>query len=380
MTIFDPETIDTEEVFEDNESVLYLLSSKYGLGHASRAVAIAQHLGETLPITFAADERVYDFMDDQLGDSGVQYKFVPISYDKDMPKNVFWDENKPVLKRAKRAAMVINDFLVQVPYVREYLSEHDIRKMLVGIYHSIDGYDSESAGVAEYREKYRVAAKVLDFLFLAQPKEEYQPPYALPEGTLVIPCSPVVRSITKTEQEVKAELGLAEDEDFILIQGGMMGNKQLQTAITSLAQMTIQGVRRVFVPYRMPYDHEAMEATDTVVIPARFDAHNLVAASSGLITKPGMQIICEAIAYQRPILTVDDADPERQLKIAMLGDILGEDLPYFLDVDTSMDHQIEHWRAKSQEIIERFARVDCNGAREISQVLIAAHRMEKTQT
>jgi len=355
------------EVEPSQEDILYLLSSKVGLGHASRAVAIAQELEQN--IIFATDQNVRPFLDANLKARG-ELNYIPLAYSPDMDEADFLVKNPDVLHSAEKTRIVINDFLRQVSYLRAGMNrEFQDRKLIIGVYHSIDGYSINDPRGQAFQAMYMEAARTLDYLFLIEPRETHGDPYELTSGTVVIPCNPVIRKPTKDPDEVKQELGIDPEEEFILVQGGMEGNGEIRQVITQLSQLSLNGMRKVLAPYNMHIPDEYVIGSDIIIAHQRPDGHNLVNASAGVIAKPGMQITCEAIGARKPLLTVGDPNPERQLKLTMLQEILGRDIRFYLDVEQPLSAQIGEWLEHSPAIAQRFGTIACDGAGTIARAL-----------
>ncbi len=98
--------------------------------------------------------------------------------------------------------------------------------------------------------------------------------------------------------------------------------------------------------------------------------HDFVAAAKGVIAKPGMQTLSEAVVYNVPILLLPDDHPERKLKLQMLETLIGSALfPLSLDDATSYMTQIKNWLASRKKQIEIFRKVSGKGAMEVAKYL-----------
>lgn len=354
------------EVLQEYACLPYLLSSKIGLGHSSRAVAVAQQFPEELPVVFGAYEASREFISANLEFSGRQASYVDIAYDPDMDNLSFVAQNGRLLELIQQSGrLVVSDFLLQVGYLKEELEERGVEREIAGIYHTLDGYDAHGEKSLDYLDRCRKAAAYLDYLFLVEPKPFHRPPYRNYE-TLVIPTSPAIRAVTKSPEQVKAELGMEPDDNFIYVQGGMKGNSELRRLLISLNQLNLDDLKLLVVPYDMEYHPAIAENNQLVFVQRRMDGQNVIAAASGVISKPGMQILCESVAFRKPILFVNDEDPERQMKLVMIEEILGSDLPYLLDLNQGLTDQIQHWLGKASLISERFDHIPCDGAQEIA--------------
>lgn len=349
------------------ETLLYFLSSSLGLGHASRAVAVAQEFSKIsdTAIVFGAHPKAHQFLAENT--KGAQ--ILKLDYYPAMDHNQFASTNKDLFDLLPQSSIVVNDFLVQIPAVRQAIAEHMPSLPLVGVYHSIFGYPMDDVGVRAYQDSYRSVTESLDALFLGEPKPAHLRPYEIDSGTTIIPCDPIVRPVTKDAVTVKQELGLELDENFIYIQGGMSGSAELHEFAQTLGEFSMHGLRLVAAPMLRSGEQLNIGDQSVVHMPKRMDGQNIVAASVGVISKPGMGTLGEAIAARKPVLFVGDEDPERKVKYQMLRDILGNELPFLLHSRESLAIQIKNWLAASNEISSRFVDIPCDGAATVAQYL-----------
>jgi hypothetical protein len=354
-----------------HEQILYFLSSTSGLGHASRAVAIAQEMAfhNEASITFAAHPNAHEFLHNNLAHTGLDYEVASLNYAAFMPDDEFVAINGPIFGRLSCSNVVTNDFLTQINSVRTALSDQSLTAPLVGVYHSIEGYAVDDIGVKTYQDAYRAIAKSLHVLFLAEPKLTHMAPYEMDNGTLVVPCDPVVRKPTKSPEQVKLELGLQPEDEFIFVQGGMSGSGELREFIDSLSGLSIKGLKLVLAPFRAGLEQFTLDGEHVIHMPKRMDAQNIVAASQGIISKPGMGIMGEAIANAKPLLFVHDYDPERIVKYVMLQQILGNELPFLLTTEKPIMPQINDWLEAAPEISQQFSAIPCEGAAKLARAI-----------
>lgn len=353
----------------DLADITYVLASKTGYGHSSRAVAILRELDQPTNVLFAANNNVHKFIDYNLKDTQVRHGYMPVHYRPQHTAEWFTANNKDLVHVAAESPLVVNDYLKQFRFLGDALRRTRHDQLYIGIYHSIEGYSTDDFMIKKYQETYKDTARSLDYLFLVEPKVEHAAPYELAGGAMVIPTDPVVRQITKEPAEVRRDIGLEPDEDFILVQSGMSGNRYLREFVASLAELSLRGLRLVLVPSRMQIDADMMREAGITVIPNAMDANNLVNAAAGVIAKPGMQIVSEAIGYRRPLLLVDDPSPEPKLKITMVQEVVGPDLPAKLDVEANICSQISEWAQAAPEISAAYSRIPCDGARQIARLL-----------
>jgi hypothetical protein len=82
-----------------------------------------------------------------------------------------------------------------------------------------------------------------------------------------------------------------------------------------------------------------------------------------------MGTICEAIASRKPLLLVNYPTPEGRAKFEMLQEILGNDLPFRLDIERPLTTQIADWLDAAGEVSLRFATIPCDGAATVARAL-----------
>jgi hypothetical protein len=262
---------------------------------------------------------------------------------------------------------MVNDFHLQIPGLRSLMEKGGVSLPFVGVYHSIDGYNSDNQEITKFQRDFMLAARQLDYLFLSEPKPEHGPSYALDSGTTVIPVDPIVRQPTLDAATVKAQLGLDPEDEFIYLQGGgRINGQELEQVALSLQNVSLGGLRIVTA---LNGSNHTDGNSNVVYIRPRHDGHNLIAASAGVISKPGMGIVCEAIASRKPLLLVDYPTAEARTKFEMMRDILGGDLSFRLDIGAETQPQIARWLDQSNDISDRFASIPCMGARIVASTV-----------
>jgi|GEM_PF-1584891 len=354
---------------DDPDPLLYLISSSSGYGHLSRAVAIAHELDQATPVTLMSHTAGHQFLLDNLAHSSLNFRLEPLYYGFNISDEAFLEANSVLRDELTKRPVVVNDFFTQIPAIRSIPGYDQSDQLVVGVYHSMDGYHTDDLEIKAYQERYKKIARTHDVVFLTEPRTHHKQPYELDESTIVIPCDPVVRKADKDPELVKRELGLSPEDEFIYVQGGMTGSKELRNLVISMGSVSLSGLKIVMTPCTSVSSQLVIDNGNIISVSHRMDAQNIVAASAGVISKPGMGILCEAIDNKKPLLLVDDAGPERKLKYAMLHELLGDDLPYRIYEDRPITRQIEAWQDNAEEISQRFSQVPCEGARKISQML-----------
>lgn len=356
-----------ERQTEESAEIAYVLSSFYGFGHSSRAIAIAQALAPAQPITFIARVPVHDFLRANLDEYDAPIGLVEPDYEKLTPDEEYIVRNQHLSDVIGNAKVVVNDFHMQIPALRALMNKSGVRLPFIGVYHSISGYESEDDDVNTFQNQFLQLAEGLDYLFLAEPKITHEAPYELDSGTQVIPCAPIVRKPSVDPAEVKQRFGMGPDEEFIYVQGGgLLSGSELEYVARSLQSVMLNGLKVVIVRR----DIEQVVSNDnTVYVPPSTDGHNVIAASAGVITKPGMGTIAEAIAARKPLLLVDYPTPEAKAKYAMMNQILGDDLVFRLNVAQELASQIINWLDQSSEIQDKLSKIRCDGAQTVASAL-----------
>lgn len=82
-----------------------------------------------------------------------------------------------------------------------------------------------------------------------------------------------------------------------------------------------------------------------------------------------MGTISEAIANRKPLLLVDYPGAEAQAKFEIIKQILGDYMPFRLDVAQQLRPQITRWLEAGPEISSRLSTVPCEGASLVANAL-----------
>src|SRR3989344_6359427 len=150
MQINESQSFFSEEPREkDNPQnpLLYLLSSKKGWGHITRAIAVAQHLSIETPVCFGVYQHAQDFIGDNLNKRNIS--FVPCNYDVsqtdidfsnyDEEKRKFLTANPGLADFVVNSKIILTDFLAPSIFIRDLIEETPQSDHLIaGIYHSFD--------------------------------------------------------------------------------------------------------------------------------------------------------------------------------------------------------------------------------------------------
>jgi hypothetical protein len=352
----------------DEPALVYVLSSMYGFGHSSRAIAVAHALHPPQPITFVAKGTPsHEFLKNNLTGYESSLSFIEPDSERPMTDEEFESQNQHLVEVFAGAGVVVNDFNHHIPGLRSLLAQSGVSAPLVGVYHSITGYSSGDEAITRFQNNFMRGVQDFDHLFLIEPRSQHEPPYTLDSGTRVVPTDPIVRRPDLTAEEVKTQIGLDPDEEFIYVQGGgQINGEELETVGRWLHGSSLEGLRAVVA---FNGTRQSVSAGDTVYIKPRSDGHNLIVASAGVISKPGMGTISEAIANRKPLLLVDFPGAEAQSKFEIIKQILGDDVPFRLNAAQQLQPQITEWLEAGPEISSRLSTVPCEGASLVANAL-----------
>lgn len=211
--------------------LVYVLSSMYGFGHSSRAIAVAHALNPPQPITFVArGAPSHEFLKNNLIGYESSLNFIEPDSERPMTDEEYESQNQHLVEVFARSGVVVNDFHHHIPGLRSLLAQSGVSAPLVGIYHSVTGYNSGDEAITKFQSDFMRGAQDFDYLFLTEPKSQHKPPYNLDSGTRVVHTDPIVRRPDLTAEEVKTQLGLDPDEEFIYVQGGgQINGQELET-------------------------------------------------------------------------------------------------------------------------------------------------------
>lgn len=353
---------------ELDNRVTYLLSSIYGFGHSSRASAIADLIQHNFGIDFfVKNPNAKDYLLNNLSDQ-IDATFESADYEKEMTDSEYLAKNfDALMPLANKSKFLLSDFLMQSKSLSFLSSVAESRPKTIGIYHSLTGYETIDPEVELFKTTFLDIASMLDVVFLAELNTQYSRTdvYRMDSGTFVIPTGPVVRRVTKSPEEIKKDIGLAEDDKFIYVQGGGLTNgERLDSVVKSLSGYSIQGMKLVI------NDKEGKGTSDKDIfyINPRPDGHNIVNASSGVISKPGMGIVSETIATRTPLFLIDYPTPESRAKYDMLAPLVG-DLRHRYDIDQELTPQIREWIISWDQMRSAFGEVACNGTETVAEYL-----------
>jgi hypothetical protein len=354
----------------NNPDYSFLLSGQTNFGHVYRASAIIDESPRNADVGVGVHKHARQFANEATKGARANVDVYEIQYGEGFGN--FSDANIATMDKARHSSAVVTDFLQDTPDIARALYKNNARTPFMGVYHSIFGYEvSGDKAVQDYVQQGRRIASWLDYLYLAEPKAQHPPAFELASGTVVVPVDPIVRKVTKTEDQVRQELGLEAGEEYIyVVGGGVQTDEQLSTAVDAFSSVSLDGLKFVVATkesgasYRWPADG------NVIFHPEAHDAHNIVANAKGVVSKPSMGIVAEAIARRVPLLLTQQTGPAGRINQAMLTEVIGADLPGILDADKSSLGQLSDWLDASAEISERMSRIPCNGAQQVAHEIV----------
>lgn len=379
---YSPAVSHLEQERESPTPLFFLTSSKKGLGHISRAVAVANELSEAdFAVSLGALPSVQPFLDQSMHRSfqseTVQYDFSPSDLPPDFQSEQryrdFLDGNRSWLSKLTENSVVITDFVAGSVYLRKFFIENNLdNAQIVGIYHSFEGIVSDDADVMAWQSAVKSVVNALDICFLTEVKSTHDFPHITAEGTLVLPVDPVVSPRHFSDAEVKQMIGMPLEDEYILIQAGMKGNGALAEFVKTIPETS--PYYYVLLGWNLNPDVLALLQNHprVKVIEKMPSGQDFVAAAYGVIAKPGMQTLAEAAVYKVPLLLLPDDHPERKLKIQMLHALTGSSThPTTLEATIPYDMQIQVWLNDVGKQRAALQPIRGDGARQIADYLRA---------
>ena len=374
----DPADSDAETAPE-TIPVIFFTSTKKGLGHASRSVAIANALDPSkFAVSIGAYEQAMPFIKEAVtGPTRVEpvdYEFSPTSMPENLDDPQHYDEfvskNQNWLTTITANTLIITDFVAPAVYLRRYLLEHDLSSaMVIGVYHSFDGVKPGGPDEEKWQNSVKTVVNSLDICFLVELKSTHKEPYLTSAGTLVLPIDPIVRPRVFTNSEVKMKIGLQPNDEYILIQAGMRVN----SALWDFVQHIPKTGDEVYVLLGWDLDVDTKERIRSNprirVLEAVGFGQDLVAAAKGVIAKPGMQTLSEALASGVPIYLLPDGHPERKFKHQMLKALVGTAGSQETGDLGAIERQISTWVGNLESARASLPAIRGDGAQQVSQYL-----------
>lgn len=380
---------ENHEILQERTPIFFYTSTKKGLGHVSRCIAIANALN---PASFAVTIGAYEHATPFIHESSVRSTRVqPVNYEfspTTMPDNLndprhyveFVEKNNTWLSEIKNNSIIVTDFVAPAVYLRKYLLEHDLPGVLiVGVYHSFDGIKPVSPEEEQWQKSVKLVVQALDICFLTELTQKHKIPYITSSGTLIIPVDPIIRPRTLSDAEVKQKIGLNSSDEYILVQAGMRGNAALWDFVQQIP--TTGDENYVLLGWDLDTaTKEVIQSNPRVrILEAVGFGQDLVAAAKGVIAKPGMQTLSEAAVHNIPIFLLPDTHPERTLKRQMLSALTGNSISHDKNQSSqSVDRDISAWLANLDATRAHMKPIGAEGATQIAQYL-QAFSLERSQ-
>ncbi|MEW5553468.1 hypothetical protein ABGT22_26940 [Peribacillus frigoritolerans] len=328
-----------------------------GMGHLGRCVSITERLLPLhLPVQVFAFEGTNDYLLENLKSH--------------VPLKAY--EESTQFEDGRQTELLINDWRSEVARFRtEGLL--DINTKIVTVYHSDFSMSrNDSIEMREYKKKIVNIANHSD-IFLHMnlfPPKQFNPGL----NCIYIPIPIITREIDQSPEEVKRQLGLQEDEQFILVQmGGGLGIHRYQQIVEWYKHINGLAGRYRFVVAGQLKEEDYDFDKRIIKAPLFPNGRNLVNAASLVISKPGMGILADCISTGTPLLFLPADDAEREQKISMLRKILNNDLGTIKKPEEIVT-KIEQAFEKKHEIQKKFKQIPSNGAEVASQIIEMAYR------
>lgn len=342
--------------------VVVFSSNWDGLGHTTRDISIIRGLvDQGVPTISCSQNGVAGFIrnnfpdvpTDLLGIVDLQDTGSTSGYD----AGTFVTKNPYARKPLRHASVVLTDF---IPEVTTVLQQEGNKAPAIGVYHSLDDM-AASPEVVSWQQKMLQLSQPLDLLFhmtMIQPPKH--------EGLEVVSIQPIARDVTRPPEEIKTELGLEHDEEFVLIAGGLNGHTQLVDFLHG-AKPRKDGVR-----YVVQIGKNSVAKDDfpghLIWTNAKPDGHNYINAAAGVVTKPGFGTIIECVKTTTPVLLSQHEHPEGKANLQLMTTLL-EGLPVEIDKKRHPEEQISDLLGAKKDIAARMRTVPCNGAEHIATYL-----------
>lgn len=336
-------------------------------GHLSRCVPNVNYLmGKGKRVTVYSFGGVHDWLKTNFKHTKVKLK--PCSRKK---------INLVYYKRLFRSNLIIHDWREELKAIKTAKSRQ--RPIICGIYHSdlkIRKNDQPRA-VRFKKEVLEKAEKSTDIFFhmtLKQP--DYIPKL---KHTRYVPIPLIVRQVDQSPEKVKARLGLDPHDRFILIQmGGGKGQlryRYIQHWYKLIDQLKID-YKIVIASQIDPHNVFTFKNPRIIRAPLFSNGRDLIHAADLVISKPGMGVLIDCIASQKPLIAFPADTKERQVKNNMLRDLIRSDLCLLKDGISAQELErkiqiVEHNRDLYKQA---FTGIPTNGAEVVGKAFMLLNK------
>jgi ubiquinone/menaquinone biosynthesis C-methylase UbiE len=359
------------------QEVSYLISSKDGLGHASRAVEVTKALKGAPQVELFLSDEAHDFIRQGLSPGG--WNMHNLKYWGLNDKQLY-EQNRENIEVMGRSGIVVTDWLGRAPRLVRQAEKYGQGQtpQLVGLYHgNFKDSPGDSRGVSQFKAKQRKLVEDMDIHLHTTPEPESQ--YG--SSTPVIPVPLIVRGPNRSSGEVKRSLGMDPSEKYMFITvGGNAGASMEVThdgktnynhlfSLIDKLDPTSLGIDRIIVntgqkhfDFTSPYVHAQ---------PFFNGGHDIIRASEIVVGKPGMGTLAECFRYGTPFLMVKwDLYGEEAEKVNMIKQVTDGRHPTIWG--RNLDHLIERINLtldRKDELSDRLTRVPTNGGEVVATLI-----------
>lgn len=367
----------------------YLVNSSTGLGHCSRLIAILEALatlGDNFQVRVFRHPAAAWYLD-ALASTMPHVQTYPLSYRSNYDDNAFnpeavyaqeraeqfFDDNAAIERQLLDADLYLTDWLGQVVFIRERRRGDASQPFIAGIYHSdVWPQDHDSIGVRNWkRSSAHIVESALDLFFHVAPSIPSQPyPWTVPSLPVPIVARQVNERYPLSQYLARGIPYGVVNMGYAEISASYQGKSYVDHVIRHMPFDTV-----IVLSGEAQAREENREGKRVIWLEKRINGHEVVAASSLVVTKPGMSIISECIAGSVPIAILPPDRSERVLKVELLQEILGAAPPIIGGFD---DAALEEGMASAQQrapaVQQTFASVPTVGAQVIAMCLIELTR------
>ncbi len=337
-----------------------------GFGHSVRFIAMVENLRKfsNEPISCLSSYSMQNFIKSNVSKYNcnvynLYYYQRLMRQNKKKIRNLLKKKDFKILDNLKTTSVMINDFFVETDNIKKLFSDSIITCCL---YHGdihISEYDTPK--IAAFKELVCKTASQHDIFFHITLNEPTQTP-DLACNYMPIPI--VTRQISLDEINVKHLLGLSPKDKFILVHGGsaVMENMYVNLNIFYSAINQLKTDYRIVVASGLENNNFSFR-DDIIRAPLFNNGIDLVNASELVISKPGMGILQDCIATQKPLLFLPGDFAERKLKIDLLNELLAGNLPMIEKIEaTHLAYAINECISMKDRYCNAYAQVHINGA------------------
>lgn len=353
-----------------------------GFGHAVRFIAIVESLRKysNIPVSCLVGRNMKNFISSNLSGyhCDIHNLYQLQSYiQKSSKKNYHHAKRIPpkYVSELQNTKMMLNDFLTNVDMFYPLFNANTINCC---VYHGdITASTADSAKLASFKNLVNHTASKHDIFFHINLT---QPTCSPKMGCTYIPTPVVKRELTMNKTEVNRILGLEPDEKFILIHAG----SAVMENVYSYLYKFYETINHLKTPYKIVVasgiENNRFSFKSSITHAPLFkNGIDLVNASELVLSKPGMGILQDCIATKTPLLFLPGDFPERDLKIQLLDQLLGGNLPIVSKISCpALEESINQCLCLKEIYDKSYSRIPTNGADFIAKCLLLLKNAKKT--